>query len=100
MRVLVAQDKGQKIEPAERIHLGQAADYALAHVFVRQSVAPEHQLGACPHSIPPPDPSGERAGTAERGPRGRWAVAFGDRVAPTRRASAYRRWQWLLGCGG
>jgi conjugative relaxase-like TrwC/TraI family protein len=44
LRALVAQAKGQKIEPAERVTQGEAVKHSLNHVFARQSVAPEHEL--------------------------------------------------------
>lgn len=44
LKKLVAEANGQKADFKETVHLGQATDYAMAHVFARQSVAPEHQL--------------------------------------------------------
>jgi conjugative relaxase-like TrwC/TraI family protein len=44
LRAVVAQANGQKVEPAERVTMGEAVAHALGHVFARQSVAPEHEL--------------------------------------------------------
>jgi conjugative relaxase-like TrwC/TraI family protein len=43
LRALIAGAKGGK-DFAERVTMGEAVKHALAHVFARQSVAPEHQL--------------------------------------------------------
>ncbi|HSY54724.1 MAG TPA: MobF family relaxase, partial [Opitutaceae bacterium] len=44
LRAVVAQAKGQRVEPAERVTQGEAVRHSLDHVFARQSVAPEHEL--------------------------------------------------------
>jgi hypothetical protein len=44
LKKLVVQANGVRKDFSERVTLSAATDYALAHVFARQSVAPEHQL--------------------------------------------------------
>ena len=44
LRAVVAQARGQKVEVAEHVTMGEAVTHAMDHVFTRQSVAPEHQL--------------------------------------------------------
>ena len=44
LKKLVVQANGERKDFSERVTLSAASDYALAHVFARQSVAPEHQL--------------------------------------------------------
>ena len=44
LKRLVTEANGVRKDFSERVHLGQATDYALDHAFARQSVVPEHQL--------------------------------------------------------
>src|ERR1019366_6815580 len=44
LKKVIAEANGQRLEPTERVQLGQATDYAIAHVFSRQSVVPEYTL--------------------------------------------------------
>ena len=44
LKRLVTEANGERRDFSERVHLGQATDYAIDHAFARQSVAPEHQL--------------------------------------------------------
>ena len=44
LRAVIGEARGQRKDFKETVHLGTATDYAIDHVFTRQSVAPEHEL--------------------------------------------------------